>query len=172
MCVFFFFSSRRRHTRCALVTGVQTCALPISPLQFGQSLNQIRTGEPRMDASFDLSNGYVVLRILCGAYFIPHVVGKIKQRQASVGFFTKAGLNPPQAWSYLAMAVELLLAPALIFDIMAEAAAYLACFYLMNAAITNLKVSRKWLWHIGGSEWAVFWAICCPIVGYYGYTAG
>src|SRR3546814_1649312 len=34
ICVFvffyFFFSSRRRHTRCALVTGVQTCALPIS----------------------------------------------------------------------------------------------------------------------------------------------
>src|SRR3546814_20571408 len=30
MCVVvcFFFSSRRRHTRCALVTGVQTCALP------------------------------------------------------------------------------------------------------------------------------------------------
>src|SRR3546814_17325579 len=27
----FFFSSRRRHTRCALVTGVQTCALPICP---------------------------------------------------------------------------------------------------------------------------------------------
>src|SRR3546814_8743455 len=26
----FFFSSRRRHTRCALETGVQTCALPIS----------------------------------------------------------------------------------------------------------------------------------------------
>src|SRR3546814_10186565 len=26
----FFFSSRRRHTRCALVTGVQTCSLPIS----------------------------------------------------------------------------------------------------------------------------------------------
>src|SRR3546814_3612198 len=33
MCVVFFylcFSNRRRHTRCALVTGVQTCALPIS----------------------------------------------------------------------------------------------------------------------------------------------
>src|SRR3546814_8999138 len=29
-CMFlFFFSSRRLHTRCALVTGVQTCALPI-----------------------------------------------------------------------------------------------------------------------------------------------
>src|SRR3546814_3234257 len=32
MCVSccFFFSSKRRHTGCALVTGVQTCALPIS----------------------------------------------------------------------------------------------------------------------------------------------
>src|SRR3546814_6461639 len=34
----FFFSSRRRHTRCALVTGVQTCALPIYP--FLVSLDQ------------------------------------------------------------------------------------------------------------------------------------
>src|SRR3546814_4144377 len=32
----FFFSSRRRHTRCALVTGVQTCALPISSQSYLQ----------------------------------------------------------------------------------------------------------------------------------------
>src|SRR3546814_3678104 len=32
MFLFFFFSSRRRHTSCALLTGVQTCALPISHL--------------------------------------------------------------------------------------------------------------------------------------------
>src|SRR3546814_11115743 len=31
MFCWFFFSRRRRHTRCALVTGVQTCALPICP---------------------------------------------------------------------------------------------------------------------------------------------
>src|SRR3546814_13814688 len=36
--VFFFFSSRRRHTRCALVTGVQTCALPI----FNYGGNKVR----------------------------------------------------------------------------------------------------------------------------------
>src|SRR3546814_10867305 len=37
----FFFTSRRRHTRCALVTGVQTCALPISsaiPLRMARLL--------------------------------------------------------------------------------------------------------------------------------------
>src|SRR3546814_1580406 len=30
VCFLFFFEGRRRHTSCALVTGVQTCALPIS----------------------------------------------------------------------------------------------------------------------------------------------
>src|SRR6184192_4737123 len=52
---FFFFSSRRRHTRCRLVTGVQTCALPISvgalrlshrpahpPVPFGAAARQDR----------------------------------------------------------------------------------------------------------------------------------
>src|SRR3546814_10500825 len=36
--VCFFFSSRRRHTRCALVTGVQTCALPIYRRRSGSRL--------------------------------------------------------------------------------------------------------------------------------------
>src|SRR3546814_9195402 len=39
MCC-FFFSSRRRHTRCALVTGVQTCALPIFVI--------CQAGQPRL----------------------------------------------------------------------------------------------------------------------------
>src|SRR3546814_3765147 len=37
LCLCFFFLSRRRHTRCALVTGVQTCALPISRAQVAVS---------------------------------------------------------------------------------------------------------------------------------------
>src|SRR3546814_11853222 len=49
----FFFSSRRRHTRCALVTGVQTCALPIS------RGGEVMTAEPR--------GGSVPLHIICHA---------------------------------------------------------------------------------------------------------
>src|SRR3546814_3664595 len=41
MCVYFFFASRRRHTRCALVTGVQTCALPISAGEEGLAAGEI-----------------------------------------------------------------------------------------------------------------------------------
>src|SRR3546814_1926788 len=36
----FFFSSRRRHTRCALVTGVQTCALPIWTIGLDYKVNE------------------------------------------------------------------------------------------------------------------------------------
>src|SRR3546814_10343827 len=40
MCV-FFFSSRRRHTSCALVTGVQTCALPICSASISDDLEPL-----------------------------------------------------------------------------------------------------------------------------------
>src|SRR3546814_12241460 len=45
MVVVFFFSSRRRHTRCALVTGVQTCALPI--WRVGHGLEHVGSGAER-----------------------------------------------------------------------------------------------------------------------------
>src|SRR3546814_20453856 len=38
LCLAFFFPSRRRHTRCALVTGVQTCALPIYLVEILEAL--------------------------------------------------------------------------------------------------------------------------------------
>src|SRR3546814_682482 len=44
----FFFSSRRRHTRCALVTGVQTCALPISLSQMSAATTTARTSRVRI----------------------------------------------------------------------------------------------------------------------------
>src|SRR3546814_8289121 len=44
MCVRCFLSSRRRHTRCALVTGVQTCALPISG-RLERALDALRAEE-------------------------------------------------------------------------------------------------------------------------------
>src|SRR3546814_7822310 len=51
--VVFFFSSRRRHTICALVTGVQTCALPIC----------------LWDVGFDWSNTRDNVKLLVGHRF-------------------------------------------------------------------------------------------------------
>src|SRR3546814_4768660 len=55
--VVFFFSSRRRHTRCALVTGVQTCALPILDREnFGPALHVIRWKASELDQVIDAIN--------------------------------------------------------------------------------------------------------------------
>src|SRR3546814_6254497 len=61
--MFFFFSSRRRHTRCALVTGVQTCALPIL-FSTGDELREPGT-PPETGAIFD-SNRYTIHALLTG----------------------------------------------------------------------------------------------------------
>src|SRR3546814_7465414 len=63
--VFFFFSSRRRHTRCALVTGVQTCALPILrdmrceyQQQYRQHAQQRRDRQIIVEAAFHVSSAF------------------------------------------------------------------------------------------------------------------
>src|SRR3546814_13020907 len=53
LIVCFFFSSRRRHTRCALVTGVQTCALPILNVD---SLPYMRELARRRSSGYSASN--------------------------------------------------------------------------------------------------------------------
>src|SRR3546814_13763420 len=53
---YFFFSSRRRHTRCALVTGVQTCALPILYIDLGF----YRELQSRFGAPGDFAQAYVI----------------------------------------------------------------------------------------------------------------
>src|SRR3546814_3061721 len=58
MFVLFFFSSRRRHTRCALVTGVQTCALPIL-IRAAQRIRDM----PRTTASSETPLQAVNLRV-------------------------------------------------------------------------------------------------------------
>src|SRR3546814_841310 len=58
----FFFSSRRRHTRCALVTGVQTCALPIFVVDYLQLLQgSSKGGDNRVQEISEISRGLKTL---------------------------------------------------------------------------------------------------------------
>src|SRR3546814_1771076 len=83
--VVFFFSSRRRHTRCALVTGVQTCALPIWLVDSAShlarlerstgaigialplSLAEVEAAQKELVARNGLTEGLVYLQITRGA---------------------------------------------------------------------------------------------------------
>jgi putative oxidoreductase len=112
----------------------------------------------------DFSNGWVILRIMCGAFFVPHIYAKFYV-PAALGFFVAAKFNPPKFWMYVAGAIEIVLALALIFGIFTTFTAAIAALHLMVAAVAVYRVSDgKWLWNIGGSEFCVFWAICCALV--------
>src|SRR3546814_7783308 len=72
----FFFSSRRRHTRCALVTGVQTCALPICIENIGLALERNTSL-----ISLDLRRSHSLLSFVAAAS-VPHFI-RTRQRHQS-----------------------------------------------------------------------------------------
>src|SRR3546814_343803 len=56
--MYLFFASRRRHTRCALVTGVQTCALPICLEQARRFAEAIRRDFPDQMLAYNCSPSF------------------------------------------------------------------------------------------------------------------
>src|SRR3546814_18605340 len=84
-CFCFFFSSRRRHTRCALVTGVQTCALPI--FFFETCLNGVRAaGRPRRaicDAAPILLQTIITSLLLRAVRFSGHAQLRLSRKKGN-----------------------------------------------------------------------------------------
>jgi uncharacterized membrane protein YphA (DoxX/SURF4 family) len=119
--------------------------------------------------NFNLANEFNILRIICGLFFIPHMIGKYSEREFTMGFFKNAGLNPPGAFINIALAFEALIAIGLIFGIYTSYAAWLAVVFLAVAAVATYRVSGgKWFWNLGGFEYPVFWMICCIVVALHG----
>jgi uncharacterized membrane protein YphA (DoxX/SURF4 family) len=113
---------------------------------------------------FDFSNGYVILRIMCGFILIPHTIGKITNRQAALDFFNSAGFRPPTLWANIALVVELVLAVAMIAGFETRYVALILFAYMLVCAAAVIKVTRQWLWHLGGCEYCVFLALSSLIV--------
>jgi putative oxidoreductase len=115
--------------------------------------------------SFDLADPLVFLRIMCGAFFVPHVIGKFTHRETTFGFFSAAGLRPTILWVYMAMAIESAVALCLILGAFIPFAAATAAVFLFVAAGATLKVSKgRWLWNMGGAEYPLFWGLCCALL--------
>ena len=113
--------------------------------------------------SFDLSNGLNILRIICGLFMFPHVMGKFAAgavSAATVGFFAKAGFHPPELWVYIAAICETAAGIALVLGICTRFAALGAAAVLL-LAVYSLQVVKGfgWTWNTGGYEYPVFWAL-------------
>jgi putative oxidoreductase len=114
-------------------------------------------------SNFDLSNGFNVLRIICGAFMFPHIAGKFAAGALSagtVGFFAKAGFHPPEVWVMLAAAAEFSVGVALVLGLCTRYAAVGAAVVL-GFAVYALQMVKGfgWTWNTGGYEYPVFWAI-------------
>jgi putative oxidoreductase len=112
---------------------------------------------------FNFHDEVAILRIICGLFFIPHIVGKFFV-PAALQFFIAAKFRPPALWMYVAAVVEIALAIGLIFGLYTVWVAWIAAAHLFVAAVAIYRVTGKWLWNIGGCEFALFWAICCVVV--------
>jgi putative oxidoreductase len=100
-----------------------------------------------MPADFDLFNEFNILRIICGLFFIPHIVGKITV-PATLDFFVKAGFKPPATWMYIAGAIETVLCVGLFFDIYTRYIGIIAFIHLLVAAAATYKLTKSWIWVI------------------------
>ena len=123
----------------------------------------------RIDASnFDLTRGSNVLRIAAGAFLFPHIAGKFVNgafNPATLGFFAKAGMTPPELWLGLAAVSELLVAVFLVLGLCTRFAALGGAAVLLMA-VYALQVVKGfgWTWNTGGYEYPVFWALTCCVV--------
>lgn len=118
--------------------------------------------------NFNPINEFNILRIVCGVFFIPHIIGKFFVPEC-VGFFVAAKFKPPAAWMYAAGVIECVLATGLILGVLTGYVAAIATIHLLVAAAAVWRVSKgKWLWNIGGYEYCVFWALCCLVVAMHG----
>jgi putative oxidoreductase len=113
--------------------------------------------------NFDLTNEFNILRLICGLFFIPHIYAKFFVPEA-LGFFVAAKFKPPATWMYAACVIEIVVAFGLIFGVYTAYAGAVGFVHLLVAAAAVYKVTGKWLWNIGGSEYCVFWAIACLVV--------
>ena len=115
--------------------------------------------------NFDFTNGYVILRILCGLFLLPHLYTKSMNFNFMLGIYKEWQLNPPKTWLMASLTTEIICAPLLILGIWTKYAAILCAIFLLVATWAAWRNSKgKWLWNIGGCEYPFFWAIACIVV--------
>jgi putative oxidoreductase len=116
-----------------------------------------------------MANHYTMtwLRIVCGAFFIPHVLGKALPPHGPLGFFKAASFPAPEIFMTLAGIAEAVIAVCLIagFAVRYAAFAGAAVLFIATAAILKVGAQGVWLWNFGGVEYPLFWAFVCIGVG-------
>ncbi|WP_394888588.1 DoxX family protein [Mesorhizobium sp. AaZ16] len=105
-----------------------------------------------------------VLRILCGVWFLPHCMGKMRNIGPASVTFAKAGFHPARLFVITTIVVELVAGAGLVLNIYPRLAAALAVWVLLGASYAVIKINGwNWRWQKQGPEFMVFWAAVCVL---------
>lgn len=119
--------------------------------------------------SFDLTNEFNILRLICGLFLLPHLYAKASDLPFAYRLYEDNRLYPPKAWVFACMAIEIVCAIGMVFAIETRYVAALEAVFLVGAAFVVWRHSGgKWLWMTGGYEYCLFWAIVCGVVAMHG----
>ena len=124
---------------------------------------------PTLAQSFDLTNEFNILRIICGLFLLPHMVMKAKDLNATYEVYRAWRLYPPKVWVQACIVIEVFGSIGLVFAIYTRYVAAIVAVFLFVASWACWRVSNgKWHWNFGGMEYPLFWAICCVVVAMHG----
>lgn len=114
---------------------------------------------------FDFTNGAVLLRILCGAFFLPHAHFKLTKFQGATEYFGSVGLAPAKFYVALALAFDVVCAVGLIFGLYTKWVALLSVAWMVACVFAASKGKNgAWLWVAGGPEYPAFWGLASAVV--------
>jgi putative oxidoreductase len=107
------------------------------------------------------------VRIVCGAFFLPHTIAKLRNIDRAAVLFDKVGFRPPRPFVVLTTVMELIAAFGLISGLYPRLAAVAAATVLFGAAYAIARNhALMWRWQHPGIEYMVFWAVVCLLVGF------
>ncbi|CAO3377006.1 DoxX family protein [Azospirillum argentinense] len=111
-------------------------------------------------ANYDLTNPVVVLRVLSGLLYVPHILFKLNALEGSAAFFAKAGFAPPMAFVVVALVMETVCAVGLTFNLYVKWIGLASAGVLAVAGYAVFATKGAgWLWNLGGVEYLAFWAL-------------
>jgi putative oxidoreductase len=115
----------------------------------------------------ELVDAKTAIRIVCGLFFVPHTIAKLRNVARASLLFDKVGLRPPRFFVLLTIALEITASIGFISGRYPRMAAVLATIVLIGAAYAIARAhTMMWRWQHPGIEYMLFWAIVCLCVGF------
>ncbi|ARQ01407.1 hypothetical protein CAK95_21590 [Pseudorhodoplanes sinuspersici] len=122
--------------------------------------DQLKGATMTLSKDFDLTNPTVVVRLMCGLFYLPHAFFKINGFEGSVAAFAKMGFEPAAFWVLLAIATELVCAVGLTLNLYTRYVGLASAGTMALAAYGTFATKGvHWMWNFGGVEYIVFWGV-------------